>query len=246
MSKIFGDFENANDLNECAVNLRDNNEIDDLKVLAMENEINLNVIEKFIKGDIQALIDTDEVTSSENAQSTQSSEDTTAPKEESVTAKPNEPPIPPNETPTERINREVKDAKNKHVPTVPIAKRLITLIETDTALGDQILLPHKSLEKCFKYVEEQASKKCTSGRGWIDDDEVYQMAVDYYNLDDAEAERKKEEEHKKREEENKKRAEESKKRAAERAKAGKGNPSTSTKPPTVKNAPVSEQLTLWG
>ena len=78
------------------------------------------------------------------------------------------------------------------------------------------------------------------------------MAVAYYTLDDAEAERKKEEERKKREEDNKKYAEESKKRAAERAEVAKNNQATDTQPlaqksnPNAKNAPSTDQISLWG
>ena len=237
MSKIFGDFENAADLNECARNLLDNNELSDLSTLAEENDIPYDALKSFISGETKEFLAAEII-------SPPLSESIAEAVEGKAEEKPEEAAIPPDETAPERLQREVKDAKNRHVPMVPIANRLTAFCETDAGLCVQILLPHKSLDKCFSYVEEQVRKKIDVGRGWIDDDEVYKMAVDYYSLDDAEAERIKEEERIKREEE-------AKKRAAERQEAAKNNPAAANAAslppkPIPKNAPTPDQMTLWG
>ena len=243
MSKVFGNFDNIADFNESARNLLDNNEIDELRTLGDENGLPDDLVQKFIDREFEAFSDVhySAYIMEENAKP----EADEAPELSDV---PEDTAPNLNETAGERLKREIKDAKNKQVPTVPIANRLNALCETDPTFAAQIVLPHKSLEKCFSYVEEQARKKIGGGRGWIDDEEVYQMATDYYNLDDAEDERIKEEERKKREEENKKQAEAAKKRAAERAEEAKNNPTSSSRTPSLnsKNAPAPDQMTLWG
>ena len=129
MSKIFGDFGSVADLNECACNLLENNEVDDLAVLAQENSIDDKTLRKFINREIQELITGEEPPIKQEEAAAESAED------EPADAKPEETPPPPNETPAQRLQREIKDAKNKNVPTVPIATRLTALCEADAALG---------------------------------------------------------------------------------------------------------------
>ena len=87
---------------------------------------------------------------------------------------------------TEQLLMEAERIVNMNIPTVAIANYLKVLCETDRIIAGRIALPCKSLEKCIEHVEKQARVKCGTGRGWIDDQELYQMAVDYYRAVTAE------------------------------------------------------------
>lgn len=53
----FGEFDSAAEINETAVNLRKEGDIDSIKVLAEENGIDLDIAEAFIDGDLFYLCD---------------------------------------------------------------------------------------------------------------------------------------------------------------------------------------------
>lgn len=118
-----------------------------------------------------------------------------------------------NETAVEKLKREAGTAKNDTVPTQPISIHLINKCEEDPEFANFILISHKTLEKCFKHVETEARKKLQNRTGWIDDNEVYGWAEDYYRLDDAEIERINTDKKKQDEERRKKESEKAKKEA---------------------------------
>jgi hypothetical protein len=113
-----------------------------------------------------------------------------------------------------KIDAGMLDSKETKVSAEPIAKFLRGKCSEDdfAALVSQ---EHKTLDKCFAFVYEQVQKHLNRRQGWIDDNEVYAMAVDYFNLDDAEIERRKAEDAQKAEEERQRRDAESKKKAEE-------------------------------
>ena len=115
-----------------------------------------------------------------------------------------------------KINDGMVGLGEKRVPAAPIAKFLLSRLENDEELAAFVNQDHKTLQKCFDFVHEQALKHLDKKNGWIDDDEVYQMAVDYYFADDAELERQKAEKAAQDKIESDKRMEESRVRAAER------------------------------
>jgi hypothetical protein len=53
----FGEFDSAAEINETAVNLRREGDIESLKVLAMENGIDPDILEVFVSGDLIYLCD---------------------------------------------------------------------------------------------------------------------------------------------------------------------------------------------
>lgn len=107
-----------------------------------------------------------------------------------------------------KINESMKNLEEKRVPAEPIVKYLIGRLENDEILAAQIMQEHKTVQKCFDFVYKQAHKHLDGKSGWIDDDEVFQMAVDYFQMDDAELEREKAIEEAKRAEERKRQQEE--------------------------------------
>ena len=118
-----------------------------------------------------------------------------------------------------KINEQMDGLSEKRVPATPIVKYLVERLESDEKLASLVNQEHKTLKKCFDFVYEQASKhaKGTSGMYWIDDNDVYLMAIDYFLADDAELERIKAEEAAEAEEKRKLRQEENRKSAQERA-----------------------------
>lgn len=114
-----------------------------------------------------------------------------------------------------KITDSMQNCNEKNVPAEPIAEFLKGKCSEDEKFATLVMQEHKMLDKCFSFVYEQAKKHLNSSSGWIEDNEVYMMAVDYFSLDDAELEQKKAEEEKRREEERRKREEERKQKEAD-------------------------------
>ncbi len=114
-------------------------------------------------------------------------------------------------TAAEKLKTEKTDVQNQTMPVAPIAQHLITMADTDEAFAALVMQEHKTLTKCIAHVEKEVKKRVT-GSGWIPDQDVYQMAIDYYQLDDAALEQKAMEEERKRKEEAEQKAEEEKAR----------------------------------
>ena len=82
-----------------------------------------------------------------------------------------------------KINKELKENKNKSIPATPIAKYLIAKCEKDQSFTNRVMLDNKSLKECFMYVYSEVKKKLNGVSGYIADPEVYKMADDYFTLD---------------------------------------------------------------
>ncbi len=114
-------------------------------------------------------------------------------------------------TAAEKMKTEKTSVQNPTMPVAPIAQHLITMADTDETFAALVMQEHKTLTKCINHVDKEVKKRVT-GSGWIPDQEVFQMAIDYYQLDDVALEQKAMEEERKRKEEAEKKAEEEKAR----------------------------------
>lgn len=100
-----------------------------------------------------------------------------------------------NKTAEGKIIEQLKTDRNSHIPSEPISKFLINKANEDSEFAKFILIETKSMKKCFDYVEKEVIKELQKTKsGWIDDDVVYNWAVDYFKTDDAELARLEEEE----------------------------------------------------
>ena len=117
-----------------------------------------------------------------------------------------------------KIVDSMQDCKEQRIPAEPIMRYLTGKCGEGDEFCALVIQEHKTLEKCFNFVYEQARKHLNNAsNGWIEDNDVYMMAEDYFSLDDAEIERQKAEEEAKLAEERAKRDEEYKQRIADRA-----------------------------
>lgn len=67
--------------------------------------------------------------------------------------------------------------------TRTIAEYLNLRAATDTLFAPNLQKPHKSIEQCITYILNQVQK---SGCNGFEDNEIYSMAVHYYDEDDLE------------------------------------------------------------
>ena len=67
--------------------------------------------------------------------------------------------------------------------TRTIAEYLNLRAATDTLFAPNLQKPHKSIEQCITYILNQVQK---SGCNGFEDDEIYSIAVHYYDEDDLE------------------------------------------------------------
>ncbi len=119
-----------------------------------------------------------------------------------------------------KLQEELKKAKEKEF-TEPIIEYLIERCKDSESLASDICQNHKTWEKCYKYIYEQARKKAKGSSCAVRDDVVYEWAEDYYRKDDK-AEEEKERKTKRKEESKKpdtvaKRAQEKTKKTADKA-----------------------------
>lgn len=105
-----------------------------------------------------------------------------------------------------KLQKELKKAKDKTFAD-PVIKHLIERCNESESLASDICQEHKTWEKCYKYIYEQARKQAKGSSCAVRDDVVYEWAEDYFRKDDkAEEEKKAKEaaEKKKKQEENRK------------------------------------------
>ena len=117
-------------------------------------------------------------------------------------------------------------------------KKALQCKESET-LADAVCQTHKTWEKCFKYIMDQARKLKSGNCAMVKDSVVYEWAEDYYRLDDKALEEKKAVEAKEREKKQKadqqKRLDGMKKRAEKKAEtAGKDKAAKETPKPEAK------------
>lgn len=89
-----------------------------------------------------------------------------------------------------KLQEELKKAKDKAFAD-PVIKHLIERCEESESLASDICQDHKTWEKCYKYIYEQARKKAKGSSCAVRDDVVYEWAEDYFHKDDKAEEDKK-------------------------------------------------------
>lgn len=106
----------------------------------------------------------------------------------------------------EKLEEELKNAKDKNFAD-PVITYLLKRCEEDDGLAEDVLQNHKTWKKCFDYIYEQARKQKSGNCAAVRDDVVYEWAEDYFHLDDKAVEEKKKKEEEKRKKQQKQDAE---------------------------------------
>lgn len=89
-----------------------------------------------------------------------------------------------------KLQEELKKAKDKSFAD-PIIKYLIERCRESESLASDVCQDHKTWEKCYKYIYEQARKQAKGSSCAVRDDVVYEWAEDYFHKDDKAEEDKK-------------------------------------------------------
>lgn len=89
-----------------------------------------------------------------------------------------------------KLQEELKKAKDKAFAD-PVIKHLIERCEESESLASDICQDHKTWEKCYKYIYDQARKQAKGSSCAVRDDVVYEWAEDYFHKDDKAEEDKK-------------------------------------------------------
>lgn len=89
-----------------------------------------------------------------------------------------------------KLQEELKKAKDKSFAD-PIIKHLIERCRGSESLASDVCQDHKTWEKCYKYIYEQARKQAKGSSCAVRDDVVYEWAEDYFHKDDKAEEDKK-------------------------------------------------------
>lgn len=130
----------------------------------------------------------------------------------------------------EKLEGELKNAKDKNFAD-PVISYLLKRCEEDDGLAEDILQNYKTWEKCLGYIYEQARKQKSGNCAVVRDDVVYEWAEDYFHLDDKAIEEKKKKES---EERRKSQKQEAEKRKQQNSKQKPAKEKTSEKTPDAK------------
>lgn len=131
----------------------------------------------------------------------------------------------------EKLEGELKNAKDKNFVD-PVITYLLKRCEEDDGLAEDVLQNHKTWEKCYGYIYEQARKQKSGNCAVVRDDVVYEWAEDYFHLDDKAIEEKKKKEEKER---RKSQKQETEKRKQQNSKQKPAKEKTSEKTPDAKS-----------
>lgn len=134
-----------------------------------------------------------------------------------------------------KIQSELKNASDKSFAE-SVLNHIIERVRDSESLAKDVLQKHKTWDKCYQYIRDQARKVIKGSAGCVRDSVVYEWAEDYYRLDDKAAEEKKAREAAER----KKKEEERRQKEKEKAKSGK---KAHTKKPS-NNQPVKVPITV--
>lgn len=146
-----------------------------------------------------------------------------------------------------KLQEELKKAKEKDFAK-PVIDHLIERCKESESLSSDVCQNHKTWEKCFKYIYEQARKQIKGSSGAVRDDVVYEWAEDYYHKDDkAEEEKRAKEaaEKKKKEAEKKKVAEKEPEKVEPVKSVDKKEPEDSKPQPKKNNKDMDGQMDLF-
>ncbi len=83
----------------------------------------------------------------------------------------------------EKLKKEMKAAKDKSF-VEPIIGYLLERCREDEELAEDVVQEHKTWQKCFDYIYEQARKQMKGNCAAVRDNVVYEWAEDYYHKDD--------------------------------------------------------------
>lgn len=137
-----------------------------------------------------------------------------------------------------KLQEELKKANDKEFAK-PVIEHLTKRCQESESLASDVCQDHKTWEKCYKYIYEQARKQAKGGSCAVRDDVVYECAEDYYHKDDKAEEEKKAEDKEKTKKQMKKldeRADKARKKSEKmpttkkpKEKAGESKPETKSK-----------------
>lgn len=137
-----------------------------------------------------------------------------------------------------KLQEELKKANDKEFAK-PVIEHLTKRCQESESLASDVCQDHKTWEKCYKYIYEQARKQAKGGSCAVRDDVVYEWAEDYYHKDDKAEEEKKAEAKEKTKKQMKKldeRADKARKKSEKmpttkkpKGKAGESKPETKSK-----------------
>lgn len=85
----------------------------------------------------------------------------------------------------EKLKRELKENPSDKVPGAQITDYLIQRCQDDEDFSEKVLDENKNLKGCFDFVYKKVKEKLESKSGWIDDQEVYNMAEEYFTGEKA-------------------------------------------------------------
>jgi len=87
-------------------------------------------------------------------------------------------------TATEKLKNERTKAANKNLAE-PVIEYLLKRVSDSESFAEEVDQEHKTWEGCAKYIMERAKKALHNKSGALPKEQVFEMAEDYFHLDDT-------------------------------------------------------------
>jgi len=202
--KIFGKM-SSEDINETAKNLLETAEFDQIEVLASENGISKEDVEAFIDGASDVLIkpkkDADKKPKKSKATKKEPDVELTPEEIEDIKRKYT---YKDYDNTFEKLDIQFeeffKESKNiQHADMVKaqleVIKNYILEASFDEEYANRVLLPHKSISSCYRFISSKAKEIAFNGMSGmtcacVSDNVVYGWIDEYFFMDDQEASEK--------------------------------------------------------
>ena len=120
-------------------------------------------------------------------ENTESVQEAHEPEESKSTSKQDS--IPVKQRAEEKLKKELTAAKDKSFAD-PVVCYLLERCREDEGLAEDVVQEHKTWQKCFDYIYNQARKQTKGNCAVVRYDVVYEWAEDYFHKDDKEEEKK--------------------------------------------------------
>lgn len=232
--KLFGDLASVDDLNELANNLKETNELEEIRTLAKENNISPEKTEDYISGKRSVLADDEDLKNKKPA------EDKTKEKPNKETKKKFASGAEKLAYEEEKLLQNVSASQRDMIKTQfdLVFQELIKKCNENPEFDALVIQEHKTWERCYKYMEDKARKIAAKGTNScaVISTTLFQWIDEYYRFDDkakiekeAADKKKAAEDRKKKESETKKEAKTEKKDTPKKVEIALPSKSASTK-----------------
>lgn len=182
--KLFGELASIDDLNELAKNLKETNELEEIRTLANENNIDKQKTEDFISGKRNELADDKDMKNDKPSEKSKQSNDKSENKVSKKFASGAEKLAYEEDELMKNVSAGQRDMIKAQFDLV--FQELIKRCNENPEFNSLVMQEQKTWERCYKYMEDKARKMAAKGTQScaVVSTTLFQWIDEYYRIDD--------------------------------------------------------------